>query len=95
MPTMISCNTLKISGDSFWSYSFLSQVNSCENMPQIVTQNHPKVNHVKSILFGSKIKLAHGLISFQRKWASFLHNSTLMQGNKKTLLQTILKGFLC
>ena len=95
MPTMISCNTLKISGDSFWSYSFLSQVNSCENMPQIVTQNHPTVNHVKSILFGSKIKLAHGLISFQRKWASFLHNSTLMQGNKKTLLQTILKGFLC
>ena len=46
---------------------------------------------LKSILFDSKIKLAHGLTSFEREWVSFLRNSTLMPGNEKKIFEKILK----
>ena len=85
---MISCNILKITGDNVWSYMAfyhkLMQVETC------LKNCHTKPSHIKSrdnltlksILFHSMIKLAHGLISFQRQWASFLRNSIYMQGNE-------------
>ena len=63
---------------------------------KIITQNHLTLNHEirwYSNQFYFKIKLARGLISFQREWARFLRNSQFKV--IKNIFGTILKGFFC
>ena len=58
----------------------------------VIAFYHRKLSHkpldnfiLKPRLFDSKIKLFHGLVSFQRERTNFLRNSTHMQGNEKNI----------
>ena len=93
VPLMLFCNLGKVVSQGK-TLSQFSQVETC------LQNYHAKLSHtkpgnsfiLKSNFFYSKFKLFHGLISFQRRRRSFLHNFAHTQSSKKILER---KLYLC
>ena len=76
-----------MSFDRTFAHSFLSHITE-KNYHRKSSYAKPQDNLIlKSIFLNSKIRLFHGLVSFQKERTSFFCNSTHMQGNEKKYLK--------
>ena len=80
---MISCKVLDVVCNNFWS-KFVDHMLKSYNTK--LSNVKPRDNVIlKSIILNFKIKLSHGLVSFQRERTSFFLISTHMQVNEKII----------
>ena len=84
VPLTLFCNLLKVVSYGKTLLKF-SQVETCpKNYHTKLSYTKPGNSLIKKSKFlDSKIRLFHGLISFQRGWRNFLHSYTHIQNTKK------------